>query len=136
MTVIALSSGEAELDATTRWAAEGLGLRSALNDFGVNVGIKILSDATAAIGMCRRLGLGRVRHLATADLWVQQQVRSGEVKLGKLPGTVNPADAMTKHLAGPALVDRCGRMGSRFLTGRPACVPTQGPAAIGSLQVR
>ena len=68
MPVLALSSGESELAAVTKGASEGLGIQASLRDFGHAVRLRILSDATAAIGICRRQGLGRVRHLATADL--------------------------------------------------------------------
>ena len=85
MTLIALSSGEAELCAVTRAAAEGLGLQAILEDFGHTVKVHLHSDATAAIGICRRLGLGRVRHLAVADLWLQQRVKRGELVLHKTP---------------------------------------------------
>ena len=90
-TLIALSSGESELAAVTKAAAEALGIQSVLSDFGVSVKIEIHSDATAAIGICKRQGLGRVRHLATADLWVQQKVRSRELKLFKLPERITLA---------------------------------------------
>ena len=86
MEILALSSGEAELGGLIRACTEGLGVQSVLRDFGFEVEVKLLTDATAAIGMVRRLGLGRVRHLATADLWIQQQVREGRVQVGKHPG--------------------------------------------------
>ena len=89
MDILALSSGESELGALTKACTEGLGVQSLLSDFQIRVDIKVLSDATAAIGMARRLGLGRVRHLATSDLWVQQRVRSGDVSLAKYPGVEN-----------------------------------------------
>jgi hypothetical protein len=73
--VVALSIGEAELVAFTRGSAEALGLRSVLADFGIHVSLVVESYATAAIGMTKRYGLGRVRHLAVADLWMQQKVR-------------------------------------------------------------
>ena len=57
---IALSSGEAELAVVVKDAAEGLGLKAVLADFGVDVDLHMFSDATAAIGMVRREGLGRV----------------------------------------------------------------------------
>jgi len=119
MASIALSSSEAELGAVARGVVEGLGLQSVLRDFGVHLIIRIRSDATAAIGMCRRLGLGRVRRLATADLWVQQRVRSGEVTLGKLPGTENPADALTKNVPGMTLEYLSGLVGLRRVGKRP-----------------
>ena len=76
MDILALSSGESELGALVRGGTEGLGMRSVLQDFKISVEVKILSDASAAIGMVRRLGLGRVRHLSVADLWVQQGIRN------------------------------------------------------------
>ena len=72
----------------TKAAAGALGIQSVLSDFGTKVKVERHSHATAAIGICKRQGLGRVRHLATADLWVQQEVRARELKLFKLPGKV------------------------------------------------
>ena len=95
---IALSSGEAELAAVVKGATEGLGMKAIMADFGINVSLSMYSDATAAIGMVRREGLGRVRHLAVADLWIQQRVRSGEIQVSKIAGTENPSDMMTKGL--------------------------------------
>ena len=69
-TLIALSSSESDLASVTKAAAEALGIKSVLADFGVPVKVEIHSDATAAIGICKRQGFGRVRHLATADSWV------------------------------------------------------------------
>ena len=55
------------------------------------------SDATAAIGIRKRRGLGKIRHLHTADLWVQERTRNGDIELLKVLGTENPADAFTKY---------------------------------------
>ena len=52
----------------------------------------------AAIGICKRRGLGRVRHLAVADLWVQDRLRSQDFELLKVAGHDNPADLLTKYL--------------------------------------
>ena len=94
--LIALSSGESELAAVAMAAAEGLGMKSVLADFNHPVAIEIHSDATAAIGICKRQVLGRVRHLATADLWLQQRVTKRELLLFKVPGRDKPADVLTK----------------------------------------
>ena len=64
----------------------------------------IKSDATAAIGMVHRLGLGKVRHLAVGDLWVQHHVRSGEIRVFKMSGLENPSDAQTKYLGPETLL--------------------------------
>ena len=56
------------------------------------------SDATAALGMVHRLGLGKVRRLAVGDLWIQHHVRSGKIRVSKMSGLENPSDAQTKYL--------------------------------------
>ena len=63
--VIALSSGEAGLSGVFQGACEGLGIQSLLIDLGVERELGLKADSSAAIGICRRLGLGKVRHLAT-----------------------------------------------------------------------
>ena len=65
---VALSSGEAKLQGICKRASESLGLQSLAADIGINLSIDIYTDATAAIGICRRRGLGKIRHLAVADL--------------------------------------------------------------------
>ena len=96
ISVLALSSGEAELLSIVRASTEALGLRSIYADFGVLMKLTVKSDATAAIGMVARLGLGRVRHLAVADLWAQRKAKGGEIACGEVPGHDKPFDAMTK----------------------------------------
>ena len=123
-TLIVFSSGESELAAVTKAAAESMGIQSVLTDFGVKVKIEIHSDATAAIGICKRQGLGRVRHLATADLWIQQRIRSKELKL---PGTESPSDLMTKHKTAPEASRFMSMLGIRRLDGRPALAPSREP---------
>ena len=53
--------------------------------------------------MVKREGLGKVRHLATADLWVQQLARKKRITLEKWPTESNPSDLMTKGLARPRI---------------------------------
>ena len=98
MPVIALSTGEAELASAVRASTEGLGMQSVLLDLGIKVSIEVASDATAAIGIVKREGLGRVRHLAVADLWIQQKQAEKLIVYRKVPGTENSSDLMTKGL--------------------------------------
>ena len=60
--------------------------------------VAIRSDATAAIGMVHRLGLGKVRHLAVGDLWVQHHARSGKIRDSNMSELENPSDAQNKYL--------------------------------------
>ena len=60
---VALSRAEAELYVPTKGASQGFGLMALLADFGVTVEVAIHTDASAAIGIVRRTGLGMFRHL-------------------------------------------------------------------------
>ena len=71
-----------------RGGTEALGMQSVLKDLGRPVSLYVKSDATAAIGIVKRQGLGAVRHLVTSDLWVQQRIKRKELRIGKLAPTV------------------------------------------------
>ena len=126
--LVALSSAESELAVVTKAVAEGLGIHSVLSDFGVSIRLELHSDATAAIGICKRQGLGRVRHLATADLWIQQKVRSKEFQLYKLPGKDNPSDLFTKYKSLPEISRFLRMMASKPRDGLPKLAPKRTPA--------
>ena len=131
--ILCLSSGESELAAVVKAAAEGLGLQSILADFGFSTQITIKSDATAAIGMVKRQGLGKVRHLAVSDLWVQQRVRMKHFRLEKYPGKENPADLLTKVLAREHNLYLLGKVGLELETGRASCTPVRIPGAVAEV---
>jgi hypothetical protein len=80
------------------WSSVGLGLRSMLGDFGVNVSIKVNTDASAAKGMANRRGLGKVRHIAVNQLWIQDRVARGDLTIEKVNGNENISDILTKHV--------------------------------------
>ena len=122
-TTISLSSGEAELHGIAYGAAQALGLQSLLMDLGWSLKIKVHSDATAAIGICRRKGLGKVRHLDTTDLWIQDKVRGKKLELVKILGTENPADVLTKYVNRQQMEVATMKMNLRSLAGRPECAP-------------
>ena len=103
---IALSSGEAELGGLCKGATHGLGLRSMANDIGIEMAIHLKSDATAAIGMSRRLGVGRVRQL-----------------VHKVLGSENCADIIAKHVERSLLGRHVAGMGLSMDTSRPSSAP-------------
>ena len=120
---IALSSGEAELAALVRATSEGLGMKSIMEEFGFKVQLKVKSDAIAAIGIVKRQGLGRVRHLAVADLWIQQRAKEGSVKFEKLPGPENTSDILTKPIDAETLNKHLATLGFEFRQGRHHSTP-------------
>ena len=84
-TSVALSSGEAEYYGVVKAAGEGLGYQALVADFGLNLGLRVWTDSTAAVGVSSRQGLGKLRHLDTHTLWLQQAVRSKRLELRKNP---------------------------------------------------
>jgi hypothetical protein len=121
--VIALSTGEAELAAIVKGSTEALGMKSLLADFGIAVSLKICSDASAAIGMVNREGLGKVRHLAVADLWVQAKRSTGEIAFEKVGGESNPADMLTKGVNGEKISRYSAWLGFAAKNGRHHLAP-------------
>ena len=81
------------------------------------------SDAAAAIGIARRRGLGKIRHLDVEDLWVQSKVRDKIVDLVKVAGVDNPADILTKYVERPLIQKMLATMGMLQLSGRAKCAP-------------
>ena len=100
-----------------------MGLQSLLRDLGWDVTINIWSDATAAIGIARRKGLGQIRHLDCTDLWVQDKIRSKQIVLQKVLGAENPADIMTKYVDRKTLDMAMPKLGLYSVSGRPASAP-------------
>ena len=87
-------------------AGVGLGYVSLLADVRIQLPLRVWTDSTATIGICGRQGLGKLRHIDTQCLWIQQRVRDHIVSLMKVKGEDNPADLFTKHLTGSDLVER------------------------------
>ena len=75
-----------------------LGIRSLAADLGIQFEspIAIKSDASAAIGISSRIGIGKVRHIEVTQLWVQEKVANGEIAIHKVATEDNLADALTK----------------------------------------
>ena len=132
--VIALSSGEAEYYAIVKGGANALGVKGFLKDLGVectaiDVGTKhdvvIYTDSTAAKAMASRRGVGKVRHIEVAELWVQDRVGKGEMRIRKVKGTENPADALTKGVGKEELAVHCEFACLKEEDGRHALAPNR-----------
>ena len=121
---VALSSAEAELGGICRGASTGLGLQAIAKDLGLRWDLVVHTDASAAIGICKRRGLGKVRHLAVADLWVQDRIRKKDFEIRKIAGVDNPADLMTKNLDRPLMQKHMTKLGLVPEDGRASSAPT------------
>ena len=120
--VRALSSGEAEYYAALKGASMALGFRSMSADLGENVRITLRIDSSAALGIGGRQGLGKLRHLETGYLWLQDIVNQRRLSVRKVTGIENPADLGTKHLKFEDIVRHLEFLGFTFESGRSKAV--------------
>ena len=121
---LALSSGEAQCYGVVKAAGVGLGMPALFRDIGLDIPIRFWTDASAAVGICGRQGLGKLRHLACQTLWVQQRVRQGDFELRKVRGDENPADLFTEHMdSEDKLVRLVQLFGGAFVDGQAAAAP-------------
>ena len=82
-------------------------------------------DATASKAIASRRGVGRVRHLHTQVLWVQEAVARRELTIVEVPGVESPADMGTKHLAQKEMHE-CLKRASCHITGGRSRLAFQG----------
>ena len=123
-TTVALSSAEAELSGICKGTSISLGLQAIARDLGLHWSLLVRTDAAAAIGVCRRRGLGKIRHLATSDLWIQERLRTGDFVLEKVDGHNNVADVLTKHVDRATLERHMLSLGLKEEYGRAQSAPT------------
>ena len=97
--VISLSSGEAEYYAMVKGGSVAIGMQSMMGELGVNVELVLKCDASAAVGIVKRRGLGRVRHIDVTQLWLQEKVSEGIIEIVKVSTKENISDALTKGVS-------------------------------------
>ena len=121
---VSLSSGEAEFYGLVKASGIGLGFKSLMKDLGLELPCRVWTDSAAAMGIVGRQGLGKLRHIDTHSLWVQQAARSGRIVVKKIRGEDNPADLFTKHLPSREKVEQLvNLLGCRFDSGRAESAP-------------
>ena len=97
--LVSLSSAEAELYACSSGVSDSILLSrliSWMSDYKVTT--YLYTDSSGAKGMIQRRGGGRVRYLSCRVLWLQDLVRSGQIKVSTIAGFLNPADIGTKRM--------------------------------------
>ena len=121
--IVSLSSGEAEYYGIVKGASIGLGLKSMMGDLGIEVAVKINTDASAAKGMANRRGLGKVRHIAVNQLWIQDRIARGDLTINKVNGKENIADNLTKHVNSEDIRVHLHKTGQSLEQGRHSIAP-------------
>ena len=93
---ISLSAGESEYYALVRASAIGLSVKALKQDWGDECELVIHSDSSAARGTASRRGLGKLRHVQTRYLWLQERVASNDLKIVAIGTKHSTADLCTK----------------------------------------
>ena len=118
-----LSSAEAELHGIVKASSESMGMRSLCRDLAMKIDADVLTDASAALAIVSRQGVGRVRHLDTSLLWIQEKAARKEIVHCKVDGKENPADILTKAVPSELIERHCGRLQFEFKSGRADLAP-------------
>ena len=93
---VSLSSAEAELHALVKASTEMIGMRTLMKELGNGVcSATLMTDASAAYGVIHRLGTGRMKHIHTSSLWIQERAQSRDLTFRKIPRDGNSADILT-----------------------------------------
>ena len=72
-----------------------------MKELGLELKIRLKTDASAAIGIASRRGLGKIRHIEINQLWLQAKVQDKTILLNKVDGTKNMAGSTTSHAPPP-----------------------------------
>ena len=115
--VIALSTGEAEYYGLVSGISALLGLTAIAQDWHHRFKMHVWMDATTGISIGSRRGLGKVKHIDTVFLWVQEVVLRKDVRLGKKHTSEMLADMLTKFLDENTMIRLLTGLGFKFRTG-------------------
>ena len=93
---VALSSCEVEVMAASDGIKEALLLQEVLMFVGLgHYEIEIKVDSSAAHAFFHKRGVGRMKHIDSRILWLQDLIAAGGVRVKKIPRTQNLADMLT-----------------------------------------
>ena len=115
--VIAISSGEAEYYSLVTLIAELCGIRSLAQDWNLDYKLTVNMNATAAISMASRRGSGRVKHVDTIFLWIQEKIEQLKIAINKKHTSEMLADMLTKFLTNRENIKHLTGMGFVFRDG-------------------
>ena len=105
-------------------SAELLGMVACARDLGPSYKGAAYADAAAALGIAKRRGVGKVRHIRTQSLWLQEAHAEKRLAFEKVDGSSNPADLMTKYLSEESLNGLLTFLGCIPGDGRAMSAPT------------
>ena len=106
-----------------------MGMQSLFKDLGVDVEVQINTDSSTGKSVASRRGAGKIRHLDTRDLWIQERVAKGDIMIEKVRGEDNVADGLTKHVDKQKMDQFMSECGFEKRSGRHELSPALGEEA-------
>lgn len=98
--VVSLSSCESELNAMVSTLCDGIFLRKCLEFLtGATLEHYLFTDSSSARQLATRQGVGKVKHVSSKLLWVQDAVFNKQMMLVQIPTLWNLSDIGTKPLS-------------------------------------
>ena len=82
-----------------------------------------MANASAALGIIGRTGLGKLRHVNTSYLWLQQESIKDKLMFDKALGTNDPVDINTKGLIAEVIRRYVDRLSMEHEEGRAELSP-------------
>ncbi len=118
-----LSSCESEWYGMLKTASEALAVQAGTQDLGDDLMTRVWGDSSAALGVAKRQGLGKLKHVESRFFWLQYAVKNKRLTVHKEKGTENVGDAMTKYLSRDLLERLMRKIGLATLEGRHPLAP-------------
>ena len=110
-TIIARSSAEAELCAAALGASESKGIVPLLRDLGYEMKPVLAIDAKATEHILHRQGIGKLKHIDVAHLWMQDDIRSKRLRVRSVKSEENVADLGAKPPDKTVIAKHCLALG-------------------------
>ena len=101
----------------------GIGVRNLMRDLGIEMTIRLNADSETAKSIASRRGAGRIRHLETQEMWVQEKVARKDIFLKKIWGKENISDGLAKRIERPKLDKYLAGSNQPFASGRHELCP-------------
>merc|ERR1711873_40802 len=104
-------------------AGNAMGITGVFQDVGIQCTIILYTDSSAAKGISSRRGWGKVRHIELSELWLQDRVNRGKIRVWKIRGEDNFGDSLTKHASAERIAQTMAETAQRVMPGRHAIMP-------------
>ena len=109
---IAKSSAEAELCAAALGASESKDIVSLLNDLDYEMKPVLAIDSRATEHILHRQGIGKLKHIDAAYLWIRDEIRSKRLRVRRVRSEEHVADLGIKPLGKSVIAKHCLTLGN------------------------